>query len=224
MNTQVFFIVIVEPAGSFVQNCTQTRPMGRYSEKWPISFVYASNSPITAIKAIVSSSRWPALSSNVFQWYMHTCRGKTQAICSMLSKWKTFFFWINWRFDSSLSNWGPELTVKIPWKSSSSFRFGERNLAPFQQDKMLCGCRVFHTKLNAHRSHWVPCGDSKSSKTYHLTIPGVDLWRPIEKGTRCPTEGNKSTPTCVVIIRIIIMVFVLVIVVVIYCYCFVRQC
>lgn len=177
MNTQVFFIVIVEPAGSFVQNCTQTRPMGRYSEKWPIS--------------------------NVFQWYMHTCRGKTQAICSMLSKWKTFFFWINWRFDSSLSNWGPELTVKIPWKSSSSFRFGERNLAPFQQDKMLCGCRVFHTKLTAHRSHWVPCGDSKSSKTYHLTIPGVDLWRPIEKGTRCPTEGNKSTPTCVVIIRII---------------------
>ena len=88
----------------------------------------------------------------------------------MLSKWKTICFWIHWRFDSSLSNWGPELTVKIPWKSSSSFRFGERNLAPFQQDKMLCGCRVFHTKLTAHRSHWVPCGDSKNSKTYHLTI------------------------------------------------------
>ena len=47
-------VITVEPAGkaSFVLGCIQTRLMGQYNGKWPISLVYMSKPLITVIAAI----------------------------------------------------------------------------------------------------------------------------------------------------------------------------
>ena len=49
-------VITVEPAGkvSFVLGCIQTRLMGQYNGKWPISLVYMSKPLITVITAIDS--------------------------------------------------------------------------------------------------------------------------------------------------------------------------
>ena len=48
-------VITVEPAGkaSFVLGCIQTRLMGQYNAKWPISLVYMWKPLITVITAIV---------------------------------------------------------------------------------------------------------------------------------------------------------------------------
>ena len=48
-------VITVEPAGkaSFVLGCIQTRLMGQYNGKWPVSLVYMSKPLITVITAII---------------------------------------------------------------------------------------------------------------------------------------------------------------------------
>ena len=47
-------VITVEPAckASFVLGCIQTRLMGQYNGKWPISLVYMSKPLMTVITAI----------------------------------------------------------------------------------------------------------------------------------------------------------------------------
>ena len=69
-------VIAVEPAGkaSFVLGCIQTRLMGQYNGKWPISLVYMSKPLITVITAIALVECW-------IIWMWHAFEKKHVLLC-----------------------------------------------------------------------------------------------------------------------------------------------